>query len=83
MQEANFLLLDEPTNHLDVNAVAWLIDYLNQLTDTTILFVSHDQNFLSQVSLPLRCIVVKREQSPSDYPAEIGKSENNAKLLCP
>jgi ATPase subunit of ABC transporter with duplicated ATPase domains len=50
LQDATFLMLDEPTNHLDVNAIKWLIDYLCRLEGTTILFVSHDQDFLQKVA---------------------------------
>ena len=42
------LLLDEPTNHLDLNAVIWLDEYL-QSWPNTLLVVSHDQDFLSNV----------------------------------
>ena len=42
------LLLDEPTNHLDLNAVLWLDSYL-QKWHSTILIVSHDQDFLNNV----------------------------------
>lgn len=46
--DADILLLDEPTNHLDVNAVEWLIEYLNHLDETTVMIVSHDVPFLKQ-----------------------------------
>lgn len=49
MQHPDILLLDEPTNHLDTTNVAWLVDYLNHLTDTTCLIVSHDSGFLDAV----------------------------------
>lgn len=45
------LLLDEPTNHLDLHAVLWLDDYLATKWKTTLLVVSHDQDFLD------RCLV--------------------------
>ena len=41
-------MLDEPTNHLDLNAVIWLDNYL-QTWPHTLLVVSHDQEFLSNV----------------------------------
>jgi len=47
--DADILLLDEPTNHLDHKTVGWLEDYLKALTDTTVLIVSHDTNFLETV----------------------------------
>ena len=43
------LMLDEPTNHLDLNAVLWLDEYLSKKWKGTILIVSHDQDFLSNV----------------------------------
>jgi ATP-binding cassette, subfamily F, member 1 len=46
--QPDLLLLDEPTNHLDLNAVIWLEDYL-QKWKSTLLIVSHDQDFLSAV----------------------------------
>ena len=46
--EPDLLLLDEPTNHLDLNAVIWLDNYL-QNWKKTLLVVSHDQDFLTNV----------------------------------
>jgi len=46
--EPTLLLLDEPTNHLDLNAVLFLDDYL-QSWKNTLVVVSHDVEFLSQV----------------------------------
>ena len=46
--QPDLLLLDEPTNHLDLNAVIWLEDYLGRWR-STLLVVSHDQDFLSGV----------------------------------
>ena len=50
LQKADLLLLDEPTNHLDVGAVEWLATHLTSLQNTTVLVVSHDYDFLSQVA---------------------------------
>ncbi|WFC94547.1 translational elongation factor EF-1 alpha [Malassezia brasiliensis] len=47
--KADILLLDEPTNHLDVINVKWITDYLNSLTETTSIIVSHDSKFLNDV----------------------------------
>eukprot|EP00802_Teleaulax_amphioxeia_P007914 Tamp_07922.p1 GENE.Tamp_07922~~Tamp_07922.p1 ORF type:complete len:660 (+),score=185.71 Tamp_07922:97-1980(+) len=49
LSSADLLLLDEPTNHLDVASVAWLAEYLKTLTDTTVVIVSHDYDFLNNV----------------------------------
>ncbi|CAL4326423.1 ATP-binding cassette domain-containing protein [Buchnera aphidicola] len=43
------LLLDEPTNHLDMKTVKWLEKFLKQFNGS-ILFVSHDRNFIQNVS---------------------------------
>lgn len=45
----DLLLLDEPTNHLDVNAIEWLEAYLKSYTGS-VLLVTHDREFLSQVA---------------------------------
>ena len=45
---ADLLLLDEPTNHLDLDAVLWLERWLVR-SDTTMLIVSHDRDFLDRV----------------------------------
>ena len=50
LQKADLLLLDEPTNHLDVGAVEWLASHLNSLRNTTVLVVSHDYDFLTEVA---------------------------------
>jgi len=47
--KADILLLDEPTNHLDKINVAWLINYLLNLTECTSMIVSHDSTFLDTV----------------------------------
>jgi ATP-binding cassette, subfamily F, member 3 len=43
------LMLDEPTNHLDMDAIIWLENYLSSLR-STIITISHDKQFLDQVS---------------------------------
>jgi ATPase subunit of ABC transporter with duplicated ATPase domains len=45
----NFLVLDEPTNHLDLATKEMLIEALKDF-EGTMLFVSHDRNFLRGLS---------------------------------
>ena len=46
LQKADILLMDEPTNHLDVKNVKWVKNYINSLTTTTVMMVSHDAGLL-------------------------------------
>jgi ATPase subunit of ABC transporter with duplicated ATPase domains len=43
------LLLDEPTNNLDIEAINWLIDYIESV-DCLVFIVSHDKYFLNQIT---------------------------------
>ena len=47
LQKADILLMDEPTNHLDVKNVKWVESYINSLTNTTCIMVSHDSGLLN------------------------------------
>jgi len=49
MYPPNFLVLDEPTNHLDLATKEMLIEALRDF-EGTMLFVSHDRNFLRGLS---------------------------------
>ena len=49
LQNCNLLLLDEPTNHLDIQSKDILLTAL-QSYQGTILFVSHDQDFVNKLA---------------------------------
>ncbi|OGM51206.1 hypothetical protein ABOM_000043 [Aspergillus bombycis] len=62
IQKPDVMILDEPTNFLDLLGVVWLENYLQQLretSETTILFVSHDKEFVNAVCEE---IVILRDQ---------------------
>lgn len=58
MDRPNVLVLDEPTNHLDLESIEALVDGL-QAFEGTLLFVSHDRWFVSQ--LATRIVDIKPE----------------------
>lgn len=47
--EPDLLLLDEPTNHLDIDAITWLEGFLSSWSGT-LLFVTHDREFLRRLA---------------------------------
>ena len=47
--EDDILLLDEPTKNLDSDDVEWLIDFLNDAEDLTVVVASNDRYFLKKV----------------------------------
>ena len=64
LQQANFLILDEPTNHLDIQSKEILLKALKKFNGT-ILFVSHDRDFLDKLST--RILELSRDKI-SSYP---------------
>lgn len=63
LQNANFLLLDEPTNHLDIESKEVLLNVLKKY-DGTILFVSHDRDFLNHLAT---AVIDLQENSSHKY----------------
>ena len=64
LEHANFLMLDEPTNHLDILGKEALEDSLKDY-DGTILFVSHDRYFISQIATS---VIVLEDNKATFYP---------------
>jgi sulfate-transporting ATPase len=50
LSKPDMLLLDEPTNHLDAESVAWLERFLHDLSEGTVVMVTHDRYFLDNVA---------------------------------
>lgn len=46
----DILLLDEPNNYLDIVTIRWLEDYLKNNFKGILIFTSHDQDFLNNLS---------------------------------
>lgn len=59
LQNRNILVMDEPTNHLDMEAIEALNSAL-ELYDGTLIFVSHDREFVS--SLATRIVEIKDQK---------------------
>lgn len=49
VQPAELLILDEPTNHLDLDAIDWLVNRLQMMSQGLIL-VTHDRHLLDAVT---------------------------------
>ncbi|HQY64361.1 MAG TPA: ABC-F family ATP-binding cassette domain-containing protein [Polyangiaceae bacterium] len=64
VERPNLLVLDEPTNHLDLEAIAALVEALRAY-EGTLLFVSHDRWFVSQVATR---IFELTPEGPRDFP---------------
>ena len=60
----NFLVLDEPTNHLDMDTKEMLVEALSDY-EGTMLFVSHDRDFLAKLSN--RVLELGGEGGPHKY----------------
>jgi ATPase subunit of ABC transporter with duplicated ATPase domains len=58
LQKTNIMVMDEPTNHLDMESIESLNTALENYPGT-LLFVSHDREFVS--SLATRVIEIKAD----------------------
>ncbi len=64
IQQPNVLVLDEPTNHLDLESIEALVEALKRFPGT-LIFVSHDRWFVSQLATRILEITPGRVR---DYP---------------
>ncbi|PWY89991.1 P-loop containing nucleoside triphosphate hydrolase protein [Aspergillus heteromorphus CBS 117.55] len=77
IQNPDIMILDEPTNFLDLLGVIWLEKYLQQLCDssqTTILIVSHDRDFVNAVCEE---IIILRDQKLSYFKGNLSAYEKD------
>ncbi|KAJ5819097.1 hypothetical protein N7474_004688 [Penicillium riverlandense] len=77
IQDPDIMILDEPTNFLDLLGVVWLEKYLQQLRDrseTTILLVSHDRDFINAVCEE---IVIVRDQKLNYFRGNLSAYEQD------
>ena len=68
-QKPNVLILDEPTNHLDLEGIEALAKSLQEL-ESTLILVSHDRWFVSQVATR---IIEIREDGVEDFRGTYGE----------
>merc|ERR1719239_976051 len=70
LKHADLVLLDEPTNHLDEESVSWLGDYVNSITDSSVMVISHEPKFLNKICTDIMAYVDKKlEYTPGDFTA--------------
>ena len=67
MEGGNVLVFDEPTNHLDLESIEAL-NYSLTLAEETVLFVSHDREFIR--SLATRIIEID-DGRVTNYPGNL------------
>ena len=79
LQNANFLLLDEPTNHLDIQSKDTLLKAL-QAYQGTILFVSHDQDFVNKLATDIIELSVDgAKEYPGNYESYLYQKQQEEK----
>ncbi|KAL4909924.1 hypothetical protein BDW74DRAFT_45813 [Aspergillus multicolor] len=77
IQNPDIMILDEPTNFLDLLGVIWLEEYLKQLrhsSQTTMVLVSHDRDFVNAVCEE---IVIIRDQKLTYFKGNLSAYEQD------
>jgi len=82
LQKSNFLILDEPTNHLDIQSKDILLRALKEF-EGTILFVSHDQDFLNRLATKILELTPKGIHSYQGNYEDFLLQKNNAIVPSP
>ncbi len=81
VSNANVLLLDEPTNYLDMKSIEALESVMREY-EGTVLFVSHDKNFVKSVADKLLILddhsAVSFDGGLGEYEEQNGKKANTA-----
>ncbi len=80
LQNINMLILDEPTNYMDINALEVIEEALKNY-DRTLLFVSHDRQFVDAVSDHIMVIEDKKIKKYTGNYTEYLNKNNKAKNL--
>ncbi len=75
LEAGNVLVLDEPTNHLDLESIEAL-NYALSLFPNTVLFVSHDREFIG--SLATRILEIA-DGRVTDFPGTLAEYEDYKK----
>jgi ATPase subunit of ABC transporter with duplicated ATPase domains len=79
LQESDILILDEPTNFLDLLGILWLQRFLLNLqtsSQTTVLLVSHDRDFIDTVCQE---IVILRDQTLTYFRGNLSSYEDDVR----
>ena len=77
IQDPDVMILDEPTNFLDLLGVVWLEKYLQKLrevSETTIVLVSHDRDFVNAVCEE---VIILRDQKLSYFRGNLSAFEKD------
>ncbi|OJK04553.1 hypothetical protein ASPACDRAFT_49025 [Aspergillus aculeatus ATCC 16872] len=77
IQSPDIMILDEPTNYLDLLGIIWLENYLQGLREssqTTILMVSHDRDFVHAVCEE---IIILRDQKLTYFRGNLSAYEKD------
>lgn len=79
LQDSDILILDEPTNFLDLLGILWLQRFLLNLqtsSQTTVLLVSHDRDFIDSVCQE---VIILRDQTLTYFRGNLSAYEDDVR----